>query len=67
MDLDAVENYAALDAIFGLAAGASLIEQNGFRINSLETMYLPGIKALSYNYWGTAEVRRAGDVSPLAE
>ena len=45
----------------------TLIEQNGFRINSLETMYLPGIKALSYNYWGTAEVRRAGDVSPLTE
>lgn len=36
----------------------SLIEDSGFRIGSLETMYLPGVRALSYNYWGTAEVSR---------
>jgi ubiquinone/menaquinone biosynthesis C-methylase UbiE len=31
-----------------------LIRQAGFEINGLETMYLPGPKPLTYNYWGTA-------------
>lgn len=31
-----------------------IIEQNGFRIEKLETAYLPGPKAMSFNFWGTA-------------
>ncbi|MFK7908915.1 MAG: class I SAM-dependent methyltransferase [Chitinophagales bacterium] len=32
-------------------------EDNGFRMKSLESMYLPGAKVLSFNYWGVAEVK----------
>ena len=32
----------------------SLIEQGGFKIKSMETMYIPGWKPASFNYWGTA-------------
>ncbi|NIS68455.1 MAG: methyltransferase domain-containing protein [Proteobacteria bacterium] len=35
----------------------SLIRQGGFNIKSLQTMYIPGWKLVSFNYWGTA-VRR---------
>ena len=31
-----------------------LIEQAGFRIESLETMYLPGPRLVTFNYWGQA-------------
>ncbi len=31
-----------------------LIENNGFKIKDLNTMYLPGWKPASYNYWGEA-------------
>lgn len=31
-----------------------LIEQSGFRILGMDTMYLPGWKPASFNYWGTA-------------
>jgi len=31
-----------------------MIRQGGFRIDSIETMYLPGWKPASFNYWGTA-------------
>ena len=31
-----------------------LIGQGGFAIKGLETMYIPGLKPLSFNYWGTA-------------
>jgi len=31
-----------------------LIEQGGFRIRELETMYLPGWRPGSFNYWGSA-------------
>ncbi|MGB1242922.1 MAG: class I SAM-dependent methyltransferase [Chitinophagales bacterium] len=30
---------------------------NGFRMKSLESMYLPGAKVLGFNYWGVAEVK----------
>ncbi len=33
------------------------IESSGFRITDDERMYIPGIRALSYNFWGTAVVR----------
>ncbi|MEZ4887593.1 MAG: class I SAM-dependent methyltransferase [Chitinophagales bacterium] len=29
---------------------------NGFRMNKLESMYLPGWKVVGFNYWGVAEV-----------
>lgn len=32
----------------------SLLEQGGFSIQTLETMYLPGWKPGTFNYWGTA-------------
>lgn len=32
----------------------SIIEKNGFRMNNMETMYIPGWKPASFNYWGTA-------------
>ncbi|VAW23345.1 SAM-dependent methyltransferase PA0798 (UbiE paralog) [hydrothermal vent metagenome] len=35
----------------------TLIKSNGFTIKKLETMYLPGWKPASYNYWGMAEVK----------
>lgn len=31
-----------------------LIEKGGFRVDELETMYLPGWRPASFNYWGTA-------------
>ena len=31
-----------------------LIEQGGFTIKRMDTMYIPGWRAASYNYWGTA-------------
>ena len=34
----------------------AIINENGFKINKLETMYLPGWKIASYNYWGIAEI-----------
>lgn len=35
----------------------ALIETGGFRINNLETMYIPGWRPASFNYWGTAVPR----------
>ena len=32
----------------------SLIEAGGFRIQNLSTMYIPGWKPASFNYWGSA-------------
>lgn len=31
-----------------------ILQDNGFKINDLETMYIPGWKPASFNYWGTA-------------
>jgi ubiquinone/menaquinone biosynthesis C-methylase UbiE len=33
----------------------ALIEQGGFRIVSMETLYLPGWRPATFNYWGIAE------------
>ena len=35
----------------------ALIEEGGFHITNLETMYLPGWRPASFNYWGTATSR----------
>ncbi len=32
----------------------NLIEQGGFKVQALETMYLPSWKPAAFNYWGTA-------------
>jgi len=32
----------------------SLLEQSGFKIQGMDTMYLPGWKPATFNYWGTA-------------
>jgi len=34
-----------------------LIEAGGFRIDDLDTMYIPGWRPASFNYWGTASPR----------
>ncbi|HLF34846.1 MAG TPA: class I SAM-dependent methyltransferase [Cyclobacteriaceae bacterium] len=34
-----------------------LIEAGGFRINALETMYIPGWRPACFNYWGIAVPR----------
>ena len=31
-----------------------ILEDSGFKINKMETMYIPGWKPASYNYWGSA-------------
>ena len=33
---------------------AQLLEKSGFKSRDMETMYLPGWKPASFNYWGTA-------------
>ncbi|OGA72152.1 MAG: phospholipid methyltransferase [Betaproteobacteria bacterium RIFCSPLOWO2_12_FULL_65_14] len=33
----------------------ALIEQGGFRIATMETMYLPGWRPATFNYWGVAQ------------
>ncbi len=35
----------------------TLIEASGFRIRAVETMYLPGWRPVTFNYWGTAIAR----------
>lgn len=35
----------------------TIIEAGGFRIKSLDTMYIPGWRPASFNYWGTAVPR----------
>lgn len=32
----------------------TVLESGGFRITSLDTMYIPGWRPASFNYWGTA-------------
>ena len=32
----------------------ALLEQGGFKIHALDTMYIQGMKFASFNYWGTA-------------
>lgn len=32
-----------------------IIENNGFKFDNLETMYIPGWKPASFNYWGSAK------------
>lgn len=34
-----------------------LLEESGFRSDDLQTMYIPGWKPASFNYWGTASIR----------
>lgn len=35
----------------------ALIKRGGFRIQDMETMYLPGWRPATFNYWGRAEPR----------
>ena len=35
----------------------ALIEEGGFRINKMDSMYIPGWRPASFNYWGTAVPR----------
>jgi SAM-dependent methyltransferase len=32
----------------------SVLERAGFKIRAMDTMYIPGWKPVSFNYWGTA-------------
>jgi len=42
----------------------ALLEQAGFVTRDLQTMYLPGWKPATFNYWGTARCRRAAAENP---
>mgnify|MGYP001494367113 FL=1 len=33
----------------------SIINENGFKISNLKTMYVPGWRPLSFNFWGEAK------------
>ena len=44
-------------ADFLKGAGIDVIEAGGFEIRSLDTMYLPGWRPATFNYWGTAVAR----------
>lgn len=54
-----------LDPIWGKFSGGcsmkkdipKLIRSAGFEIESLDTMYIPGWKPASFNYWGVSRVR----------
>jgi len=35
----------------------AILDESGFVIEDDNRMYLPGVKALSYNYWGNARIR----------
>jgi len=35
----------------------AIIRDNGFKINKMETMYIPGWRPASFNYWGSAVIR----------
>jgi len=35
----------------------SIIETNGLKIKKMDTMYIPGWRPASFNFWGTAEIR----------
>jgi ubiquinone/menaquinone biosynthesis C-methylase UbiE len=35
----------------------ALLDQSGFSVEDDNRMYIPGIRALSYNYWGSARIR----------
>lgn len=35
----------------------AILERSGFSVEDDNRMYIPGIKALSYNYWGSARIR----------
>ena len=37
----------------------ALLDQGGFEVTDLETMYLPGWRPASFNYWGAARARDA--------
>lgn len=51
-----------LNGIWGLIGGGcnlnrdipNVIEAGGFRIDGMDTMYIPGPRFASFNYWGTA-------------
>jgi SAM-dependent methyltransferase len=38
----------------------SLLEEGGFRIQEMDTMYLPGWRPVNFNYWGTAVFVQGG-------
>lgn len=35
----------------------ALLDQSGFSVEDDNRMYIPGIRALSYNFWGSARIR----------
>lgn len=35
----------------------AILDQSGFLVEDDNRMYLPGLRALSYNYWGAARIR----------
>ncbi|MDX1673101.1 MAG: hypothetical protein R3211_12225, partial [Balneolaceae bacterium] len=35
----------------------AIVREGGFKIKDMETMYLPGWRPASFNFWGTASIR----------
>jgi hypothetical protein len=35
----------------------AILEGSGFVVEDDNRMYIPGVKALSYNFWGSARIR----------
>lgn len=35
----------------------AILQRSGFRIEDDNRMYIPGVRAFSYNYWGSARIR----------
>ena len=35
----------------------ALLHESGFQLDDDNRMYIPGVRALSYNYWGAARIR----------
>ena len=61
-DADVLGWQNRLDGVWGRLAGGchlnrdipALLKDGGFSMETLETMYIPGWRPASYNYWGAA-------------
>lgn len=64
-DADVLKWQNRLDGIWGRLAGGchlnrdipALLTEGGFSLEKLETMYIPGWRPVSFNFWGSATAR----------
>ena len=58
LELPDTTGLEVLEALGRLARSIpTIIENGGFRITSLDSMYIPGWRPASFNYWGAAVAR----------